>query len=405
MKDTGTQLTFKWIDGTEPLQNMAGEWAALATRTGADIYATPVWVLTWWAHFGRGKALRTLAAYDIEGQLVALLPFMIHSVRVGPVRIRIAKLAATDPNTVILRLAAEEQVLVQCLAEALSGLCGDSHAHVISFSPASERGTILAAIRDAVALDYNSSALTVSDTPLGTHTIFELPASFDNYLADLSKKRRSQYRRDLKHLQKDHGLTTRLTYPGSDQFKDFVGFHNRQWQEIGKGGHFVDWPGSVAFYSDLAEATVQSHETWFIEQLGQDGPLATQFCLVSGYVCHWRLPARSIDPELERLSLGKIGLIQMIEQLISAGVTRIEAGIGAYGYKLVYGGESVPTHRLIVSRQSAWSSFLLKLCLGWSRLLHLAYYRLWFGRIAPRLRSVIPLGHKPLWSSWIRTRI
>lgn len=403
MKDTGTQMMFQWVDGTEPLEDIAAEWAALAQRTGADIYATPVWVLTWWAHFGRGRTLRTLVVHDAQGQLVALLPFMIHSVWAGPVKIRIAKLAATDPNTVLFRLAAENHVLAQSLTEALTSLLDDGRAHLVSFSPASERGDILAAVRDVVP--QNNNALTLSDARSGTHTVFELPDTFDGYLANLSKKRRSQYRRDLKHLQKDHELTTALTHPGSDQFRDFVGFHNRQWQEIGKGGHFVDWPGSAAFYGDLADATLQSHETWFVEQHGRDEPLATQFCLVAGQVCHWRLPARSTDPELERLSLGKIGLIQMIEQLINAGVTRIEAGIGAYGYKLIYGGESVATHRLIVSRQSAWSSFLIKISLGWARFLHLAYYRLWFGRIAPRLRSVIPLGHKPLWSAWIRTRI
>nr|WP_245218229.1 GNAT family N-acetyltransferase [Ruegeria sp. HKCCE3926] len=259
---------------------------------------------------------------------------------------------------------------------------------------------MLAAIRNGVA-----PGLALTDTPAGTHTVFELPDTFEGYLANLSKKRRSQYRRDLKHLQNDHGLTTRMVHPDAHQFRDFVSFHNRQWQEVGKGGHFADWPGSAAFYCDLADATQQGQETWFVEQHGRNGPLATQFCLVAGQTCHWRLPARSTDPELERLSLGKIGLVQMIEQLIAAGVTRIEAGIGAYGYKLVYGGESVPTHRLIVLRRSGISPVLLKLCLGWARVLHLVYYRLWFGRVAPRLRAVIPLKNKSLWSSWIKTRI
>lgn len=400
MTDTDVRLTFKWVDGVKGLERMADAWAALARRTGADIYATPVWVLTWWAHFGRGKTLRTLVAYDAQGQLVALLPFMIYPVWLGPVRIRIAKLAATDPNTVIFQLAATETALKNSCTEALNGLLGDGRAHLVSFTPASEHGTMLAAIRDGVAPE-----LALTDTPAGTHTVFELPDTFEGYLANLSKKRRGQYRRDLKHLQNDHGLTTRMVHPDAHQFGDFVDFHNRQWQEVGKGGHFADWPGSAAFYSDLADATLQGQEIWFVKQQGRDGPLATQFCLVAGQTCHWRLPARSTDPELERLSLGKIGLVQMIEQLIAAGVTRIEAGIGAYGYKLVYGGESVPTHRLIVSRRSGISPVLLKLCLGWARVLHLVYYRLWFGRVAPRLRAVIPLKNKSLWSSWIKTRI
>ena len=209
----------------------------------------------------------------------------------------------------------------------------------------------------------------------------------------------------MKRLQSDYGLTTELSYPNTSKFEEFIQFHNQQWHEVGKGGHFTDWPGSSDFYTDLAETTQHAKSTWFVEQHGQDSTLATQFCLVSGQVCHWRLPARSTDPELERLSLGKVGLIQMIEKLIDAGVTRIEAGIGAYGYKLVYGGESIPTHRLIVSRRGRWPALMVRLCLGWARLLHLGYYRLWFGRIMPRLKSFIHLNHKPLWVAWIKTRL
>lgn len=385
---------------------MAEEWTNLIDRVGADIYAAPVWVLTWWAHFGKGRTMRTLLARNANGDLVALIPFMIHTIWLGPIRVRIAKLAATDPNTVIFHLAAEEQAVKPSLTEALSDLLGQGRADLISFTPASERGQILEAARDVVAhYDPSNPPLALQDNATGTHTVFELPDSFDDYIGNLSKKRRNQYRRDLKRLQSDHGLTTQVTHPCATHFQDFVRFHNQQWQEAGKGGHFTDWARSEAFYSDLAEATLQSQKTCFIEQNGHNSILAIQFCLVSGQVCHWRLPARSTNPGLERLSLGKVGLIQMIEKLIESGVTRIEAGIGDYGYKLVYGGEAVPTYRLIISRHSIWARMRLRLCLGWARLLHLAYYRLWFSRLAPRLRSILPFRHKPLWATWVRTRI
>ena len=406
MTEASNQLSFQWVDGVEPLSDMVEEWIALADRVGADIYANPVWVLTWWMHFGQGRTLRALVVRNANGHLVALIPFMIHAVWLGPIRIRIAKLAATDPNTVVFRLAAEEWAVTPSLTEALSDLLGRGCADLISFTPASERGQVLHAARDAVA-HYASShpPLALQDRAAGTHTVFELPGSFDGYLSRLSKKRRNQYRRDLKRLQSDHGLTTQVTHPDAVQFQDFVRFHNQQWEKAGRGGHCTDWGGSEAFYSELAKETLTSGKTWFVEQHGHSSALATQFCLVSGQVCHWRLPARSTDPELERLSLGKIGLVQMIEELIEGGITRIEAGIGDYGYKLIYGGEAVPTHRLIISRQSGFAAIRLKLCLGWARLLHLAYYRLWFGRLTPRLRAILPLRHKPLWAAWVRTRI
>lgn len=400
------QLAFEWVDGAPALQDITDEWSLLAGRVGADIYAHPEWVMTWWAHFGQARQLKTLVVREQGGQLAGLIPFMIHSIRLGPVSVRVAKLTATDPNTVIFRLATEEAALTAGLEKAfLDLLSGHDRVHLISFTPASERGDILGAVRDAAARATSAAALSLVDTPSGTHTVFELPETFDAYLSALSKKRRNQYRRDLKRLQGDHGLTTHMSHPDAQAFENFVRFHTQQWQEVGKGGHFADWPGSANFYSHLAETAKRNGTVWFVEQLGPETTLATQFCLVAGQVCHWRLPARSTNPEMERLSLGKVGLIQMTEKLIEAGITRIEAGIGAYGYKLVYGGESVPIYRLIIARQGGWSFLMVKLCLGWARILHLAYYRLWFGRITPRLRSVLPLKHKPLWAAWIKTRI
>jgi len=38
--------------------------------------------------------------------------------------------------------------------------------------------------------------------------------------------------------------------------------------------------------------------------------------------------------------------------------------------------------------------------LAYADLLHLAYYRVWYIRVAPRLRVL----SRPLWRSWIRRR-
>jgi CelD/BcsL family acetyltransferase involved in cellulose biosynthesis len=403
---------FHWVEGLAGLSELAGEWSALATETGADIYVTPSWVLTWWKHFGGKRKLMCLVARDQGNKLVGLIPFMIDKVWIGPLCIRVARLAASDPHTVIFNLSVRSPVLEPLMERAFHDLLGAKpEADLISFTPATEQGRILGAVQgfsvrssEGVRTD-DALGFLVRDQIIGAHTVFLLPDSFEKYLAALSKKRRSQFRRDLRRLQSDYGLETSLCHPSGPEFAQFVEFHNHQWQETGHGGHFTDWYGSAEFYADLAENLRERKSAWIDQQVGHGGRIAAQFSLVVGETCHWRLPARALDGALNQLSIGKVGLILMIERLIRTGVTRIEAGVGTYDYKLAYGGQAVPVHRLIVLPDTAQHRARLKILLIFAQGLQIGYYRLWFGRLAVRLRKRIPLAHKPLWRSWIRTRV
>jgi CelD/BcsL family acetyltransferase involved in cellulose biosynthesis len=48
------------------------EWCALAERAG-NVFASPEWLLTWWSHFGNGRAPLVGVARD-AGELVAIMP-------------------------------------------------------------------------------------------------------------------------------------------------------------------------------------------------------------------------------------------------------------------------------------------------------------------------------------------
>ncbi|MEO6299559.1 MAG: GNAT family N-acetyltransferase [Paracoccaceae bacterium] len=167
----------------------------------------------------------------------------------------------------------------------------------------------------------------------------------------------------------------------------------------------MDWPGSAEFYSDLAARTATEERVRLYRLNGVAGPIGSQFCLVAGGTAHWRLPARNLDPEAERLGSGTVGLVKMIDNLITEGVSRIEAGRGEYSYKLDYAGRNVPVHRLIVRPGTPFAALRLKLLLGWADLLNLLYYRIWFQRLAPRYRKLTGAKPRPLWRSWIRTRL
>lgn len=391
----------RWIEQPEALWALRAEWQALAARTDAEVYLRPAWISTWWDHFGTGRTLACLTIRE-EGRLTGLLPFFIEWVWAGLIPVRVARLAGTDPHCIICRLPLETGVVAMALREALRHLIDSRGCHAISFTPVSEWAAYLPALRD---IGRSESSLTLHEAREGSHVIFDLPGEFSAWFARLSKKRRSQFQRDLRALQNHYGMQEAEIVPDKAAFTEFVSLHSQQWQAVERGGYFSDWYGSEAFYYDLADCTAMEPPMRLYALAGATGPLAMQFALIGGSTAQWRLPARCLDPEAERLSIGKVGLLRMIEALINQGITRIEAGRGDYDYKLSYGGQSVAVWQVLFFRNTRRDRLRLRWFLAWSDMLHLFYYRIWFLKLAPKLRKRFGLPARPLWRSWIRTRL
>lgn len=390
-------LDLRWVELPSEIAALADDWAGLCAATAADPYLHPAWVDAWWRSFGAGLTFRCLVARR-DGQIVGVLPFALHRFWVGPLPVRVARLAGTDPHCLVLRAPVASGLLAPLLVVAVRHLLDQEGCDTVSLSPVSDLSDLQAAVR---CLPPDLACREVSD---GSHTVFDLPDSFETWLSALPKKRRAQFRRDMSGLAQEFGATSRVTRPDPAAFVTFAAFHDRQWQALGKGGHFTDWPGSVAFYSDLA-ARNDAGFLRFFDIAGPEGPLATQFAVVANDTCHWRLPARNLDARTERLSIGKVGLITMIRDLIGMGVRRVEAGRGEYDYKLAYGGRQVPVRRVLLTRSGAVAQGRLNLLLGWADAVHFLYYRAWFLKLAPRLRRWTGMPPRPLRQVWLRSRV
>jgi CelD/BcsL family acetyltransferase involved in cellulose biosynthesis len=391
-----------WIEQPEALWTLHAEWQALACRTDAEVYLRPDWVSTWWDHFGTDRTLACLTIREGE-RLIGLLPFCVERIWAGPVPVRIARLAGTDTHCIVSRLPLEVDVTAMALYEALRHLLTSQGCHAVSFTPVSDLAIHLPVLRDIIG--GKQPGLALHEERDGSHVIFDLPGDFPTWLARLSKKRRSQFQRDLRALQAQYAMQETEIVPNGVAIAKFVEFHNQQWQAVGRGGHFSDWPGSEAFYRDLADRPAVEPPMRLYALTGTTGPLATQFSLIGGSTAQWRLPARCLDPEAERLSIGKVGLLRMIEAMIGHGIVRIEAGRGDYDYKLSYGGQSIAVWRFLVFRNKRRDKLRLQWLLVWGDLLHLFYYRIWFMKLAPKLRKHFGLAPRPLWCGWIRTRL
>ena len=384
-----------------------GEWEAFLAAAGAEICFAPDWQEAWWAHYGASFApSRRLRLIEVrEGAaLVGLLPFCVETLMAGPIPVRLARPAGTDPNFAVMALPLAEGREEPVLAAAFARLAAEG-CDALAFAPLSERSPHLAALRAALAAapDWEIAA----DAQAGAHTLMTLPDSFDAFFAALSKSRRREHRRDLRKLTEAAPLTSRSSTPETVEarFAAFVALHAAQWRAAGKGGHYADWSRAEAFHGELLRRLAPSGRAHVDEQFAGEELLSSQLRFTQGPKALWWLNARSIAPRFEGLGVGRIGLVERVGELIEAGVRLVDAGAGEYDYKLSYGGELVPLRRIVAARATPAGRLKARALAAWADLWNLVYYRAWFLKIAPRLRA--RLGGRPgaLRRGWIRTRL
>jgi CelD/BcsL family acetyltransferase involved in cellulose biosynthesis len=273
----------------------------------------------------------------------------------------------------------------------------------VKLSPLSGTDAGVDDLREAVR-DHSHLCEMYLDETRDVHTVFELPQSFDDYLALLNRKQRGGYRRAIKDLTADHDLKTDVMEDEDgliEAFPEFEKLHAAQWSAEGKLGHFQDWPGSSAYHEALLKVLGAKHRAHLLRMSCDGETVSYQLCYSMGDVLHWVLPARSLRGELERHSLGRLGLIGLIEFAIGAGFRRIEGGLGHYDYKLQLGAKELPARTIVIAANGVAQRPRIALLNLLSKALDLLYYRVWFQRIAPKL----PFRRRPLWHFWIRTRL
>ena len=327
---------------------------------------------------------------------VAVLPFCIE--RFWPA-LTLARLAGVDTNFAVVGLPIMAGYEVEVMAAVLGYLTKEAGVDVISFAPLSQRAPALVPLRKAVTA---VPALRLyRDRSTREHTLLDLPESTDAFVGALSKSRRREYRRDMKRLTAGAPVTARSfeTDDVAEAMDRFVAQHQAQWAAQGKNGHFGDWPKAEGFYRALLTRLAPEGAAGLDEIWHGDRMISSQLRFNLGPKAYWWLNARAIDPDYAKVGLGRVALVERIDGLVRAGIRTVDAGAGVYEYKQAYGGTPVPVHEVLIGKSAA--SLRLKVMTAWADLLHLLYYRIWFLKLAPRLR--VPRG--PLLRTWVRSRI
>ena len=394
------KMALKVLESFDEAETFSVVWDDLVMRTDTDIYQTFDWCRIWWRHYGQGRRLQLLLGFS-DDRLVGVMPLFTEILWLMPVRIRVAKLVGSDFSLQFCNLAIEEAYLQVFIESAVRRFLCESSCDLLLLGPLSGPSAkvdeILAAVERMDVFVQEAESLGS-----GCATRFELPPDFASYLKEIGSRQRGNYSRAMKQWADGCQIKVDIVRTAKevrDEFEHFVVLHEGQWRQEGKLGHFGDWPRAMAFNRDLVEYLSEQNKVRFHRILA-DGMVATsQYCLVHNGVIYWRLPARVNNLEWEKLGLGKVGLVKMVEGSIAEGIGIIDGGRGHYDYKVQLGAREWPLRTVQIMRPGATVWLRVKLFRTFARWLNLAYYKIFFIRLAPRFSW---LRHS-LWSTWIRS--
>lgn len=301
---------------------LAGEWRPVAEQRG-NAFVTPEWFLAWLRQCGEGWEPRVAVVRGSDGALRGLLPLVSpkssgrQALRFCPVGDRFHPVAdARDEEAVAIAaapaVAPRDRGLRSILLENVDGDGGWWQA-LAEASPAP-----LATVERA------ESVLP----------FVELAGlSWDSYLAGRSGQFRSQLRRKLRSLRKEHDVQFRRTRRSEEVAADLgilFRLHDARWAER-PGSSALSDPAIRAFHLEFATSALE--RGWLrLSVMEVDGvPIAALYgWLIGG---RWSYYQAGFDPEWSRHSPGFLLLAETIREAIEEGASEYDMLLGDETFK------------------------------------------------------------------------
>jgi CelD/BcsL family acetyltransferase involved in cellulose biosynthesis len=310
------------ITEVNEVKALADEWRPLAERIG-NAFLTPEWFLAWLKHCGQDWEPRVAVVHTAEGSLRGLLPLV--SLKGGARRT--LRFCTEGDRFHPVAEAEDEKAVAVAAAPALApqdrnfgslllknvDANGDWWHALAEESPA----TMAAVRRDENVLPFVELA----------------GVDWDEYLAGRSRQLRSQVRRKLRSLRKEHDVRFRRTRTAEEVAGDLgtlFRLHDARWAERRDSSAFSD-PEVRAFHLEFATAALELG--WLrLTVMEVDGaPIAALYgWLIGG---RWAYYQAGFDPAWSRHSPGFLLLAETIREAIEDGASEYDMLLGDEQFK------------------------------------------------------------------------
>jgi CelD/BcsL family acetyltransferase involved in cellulose biosynthesis len=330
----------------DPLAPLAAEWDRLARGVPFRGWA---WSANWWRRYAGGpngrqgtNGLFLLAVFDEEGHLAGIAPWYVeHSAAQGRVlRFLGSGEVASDYLSLPCRPEYEERVS----GNLADWLVGEHWSQIGRLSvPDSDRWDLLeltgvdagdsAVARLAAAMEARGNP--VHRRPGARCWRIELPGTWDDYLAGLSKDHRKQVRRIQQRLLATgravlHTVTREDELPQAEQI--LVDLHQRRQNKLGGPGRFAS-ERFASFHHDVMPELLREGQLG-LHWIELDGkPVAAEYHLIGDDVVY--AYQSGVDPDALDCWPGT---------LAHAATIRSAIGRGMRGFDFLRGDEPYKAH-------------------------------------------------------------
>jgi CelD/BcsL family acetyltransferase involved in cellulose biosynthesis len=319
----------------ESLEVLASEWDGLVRQTAEPLpFVTPAFQRVWLKHFQDGAELRLITAREGE-RLIGVAPLLL---RDGCVEF-VGHYSICDYMDIACAPGFERAFGERLLASLAADGCGSLDLRgLVETSPTRE--ALLAA---APAAGYHA---TLEDEALSPSV--ELPGTWDEYLARLSKHDRHELRRKLRRLEGAGGVELRIVTAAEEAAERLETlFHLMRISNHHKE-EFLARPGMQAFFREMVAAMAEAGMIRFYFLTFDGQPVASVLNFDLGGQLY--MYNSGYDPAYAHYAVGLMSKTLLIRDAIEQGRTCVDFLRGDESYKYDLGGKDRRIYRLVLKR-------------------------------------------------------
>lgn len=340
---TERDLTFETVTSPEAFAELREQWNELARAAADTVFLTHAWLSNWLAFLGDGRQPHVLLARDGQ-QLVAALPLSLRTRVPGIRTLEFMGSGTLTPNHLdVLALPASRQAALAGFRERL--LEDGTSWDVLDLDKLPEDSETATSLLEA----FSASGLAATLSTSAVCPYAQLPASYDEFFAALSKSARRHTRERIRCIEREHP-DARFGVVENERdleaaLEALVRLHQQRWRSRGYAGSFAD-ERVVGFHESMSRDALREGFLRFYTLTDRDEVAAAVLCYrmngsVQAYSC-------AFEPSWSHYRPGMVLGAYAIEQSIAEGASRYDHLEGDEAHKSTWAGHQRLNLRLHV---------------------------------------------------------
>lgn len=328
-------LTASVIRDLRGLYDLQREWESLlADTSGVSPFQTPLWLLTWWQHFGSGE-LRVFVFRNETGRLVGVVPCFLHEWD-GRRQLTLLGSGISDYLEPAILTPFRDEV-VDCLGLLLRN---DHEWDIANWQDLSLDSALSGLGRNSQLQLRQEPDLFCSEIPV--------TCAFDAYWAERPhglKRNVRRYSEKARQIEAPE-FTVTPAYDG-ECLEALISLHSQRWREQGESG-MIAANRSGNFLRDITKTLAEDEMTLFFTLRFQKEVVAVILSFPYRNTLFSYLSA--FDPVHRALGFGRILLYESLRYSFNQGYASWNFLRGDEPYKFDWGACPIPKSRLVITR-------------------------------------------------------